>query len=165
MSSSSYYYYVQVFQCIELTVDIVCCTRDSLKGWDCLSFVVAYILVFNQMILQSTMYTTDHILKLCMFCTFQVTSTKQYVGDPISCWCPATFTDPMIEYTNHICWISNTYFVPMQIVPEKHGVYCIPSDQHIVLVWEVGICGRNIQLIRTKQIVGNILNIGNHSPP
>ena len=27
----------------------------------------------------------------------------------------------MIEYTNHMCWIKNTYYVPMEVVPEKHG--------------------------------------------
>ncbi|CAF0966832.1 unnamed protein product [Brachionus calyciflorus] len=39
-------------------------------------------------------------------------STKQYVGDPISCWVPAQFTGSHVEYTNYICWISNTYYLP-----------------------------------------------------
>ncbi|CAF1002177.1 unnamed protein product [Adineta ricciae] len=38
-------------------------------------------------------------------------STKQYVGEPIACFCPAHFTGTHVEYTNNICWISNTYFV------------------------------------------------------
>lgn len=41
-----------------------------------------------------------------------VVSTKQYVGDPISCWVPAQFTGSHVEYTNYICWISNTYYLP-----------------------------------------------------
>ena len=30
----------------------------------------------------------------------------------ISCWVPAQFTGSHVEYTNYICWISNTYFLP-----------------------------------------------------
>ena len=42
-----------------------------------------------------------------------IVSTKQFVGDPISCWCPAHFTESHRTYTNTICWVSNTFYVPM----------------------------------------------------
>ncbi|XP_075266145.1 innexin unc-9-like isoform X2 [Convolutriloba macropyga] len=41
-------------------------------------------------------------------------STKQYVGDPINCWTPAQFNREWVEYTNNICWISNTYYLPFE---------------------------------------------------
>ncbi|ELT87275.1 hypothetical protein CAPTEDRAFT_93311 [Capitella teleta] len=43
-----------------------------------------------------------------------VVTSKQYVGDPIFCWCPAQFTDSHKHYTNMICWVSNTYYVPLE---------------------------------------------------
>ncbi|XP_067934394.1 innexin unc-9-like [Watersipora subatra] len=49
-----------------------------------------------------------------------IISTRQYVGDSISCWAPAEFSHEWIEYTNKICWISNTYYVPMdEAIPNR----------------------------------------------
>lgn len=33
------------------------------------------------------------------------------MGEPIHCWCPAEFKESMVDYTNNVCWISNTYYV------------------------------------------------------
>jgi len=41
-------------------------------------------------------------------------SSKQYVGDPLSCFCPSHFTGAHVEYTNNVCWISNSYYVPLE---------------------------------------------------
>ncbi|OAF69219.1 hypothetical protein A3Q56_03041 [Intoshia linei] len=51
-----------------------------------------------------------------------IVSTKQFVGTPISCWCPAQFTPSHREYTNTICWVSNTYYLPLE--------QTIPSDKY-----------------------------------
>ncbi|KAH3747862.1 innexin unc-9-like [Dreissena polymorpha] len=49
-----------------------------------------------------------------------VVSTKQYVGDAIQCWCPAQFTEAQVHYANQICWVSNTYHIPMEtVIPES----------------------------------------------
>lgn len=49
-----------------------------------------------------------------------VVSTKQYVGEPIHCWCPAQFTEAQVDYTNNVCWISNTYYIPFEESIPKH---------------------------------------------
>ena len=39
-------------------------------------------------------------------------TTRQLAGDPISCWCPAEFPDSQVEFTNQVCWVQNTYYLP-----------------------------------------------------
>ncbi|XP_046585478.1 innexin unc-9-like [Haliotis rubra] len=41
-----------------------------------------------------------------------VVGVTEYVGDPIHCWCPAEFTDSHCNYTEAICWIKDTYYIP-----------------------------------------------------
>ncbi len=43
-----------------------------------------------------------------------VVSTKQYVGDPIHCWVPGHFTNNHDDYAQHICWVSNFYYLPIE---------------------------------------------------
>lgn len=54
-------------------------------------------------------------------------STTQYVGSPIHCWCPATFTGNHQEYTNKLCWVSYTYYLPESVIPGQVGAL----KQHI----------------------------------
>ena len=63
----------------------------------------------------------NHLYTTIVFIIFTiVVSTKQYVGEPIHCWCPAEFTDAMVDYTNNVCWVSNTYFVHFDDDIPKH---------------------------------------------
>jgi hypothetical protein len=43
-----------------------------------------------------------------------IVTTKQFVGSPIHCWCPAQFTDSHREYADAVCWVSNTYYLPIE---------------------------------------------------
>ncbi|XP_050418116.1 innexin unc-9 [Patella vulgata] len=56
----------------------------------------------------------NHIWTVVLLAIFTVVvSSAQYVGDPIHCWCPAQFTGAYVAYAKQICWISNTYYMPM----------------------------------------------------
>jgi len=67
-----------------------------------------------------------------------VVSTKQYVGEPISCWVPAHFTGNHEEYANNYCWIRNTYYlpyeeyIPKENEPEKRSM--VPYYQWIPII-------------------------------
>ncbi|KAL7671886.1 hypothetical protein ACOME3_006788 [Neoechinorhynchus agilis] len=52
-----------------------------------------------------------------------IVSNRQFSGRQIQCWVPAYFTDGYEEYTNHICYISNTYYIePDQPLPKDQDV-------------------------------------------
>jgi len=61
---------------------------------------------------------TDRLTRrhsVCLLILFSlIITTKQYVGEPMFCWCPAHFTDSHKHYANTICWVKNTYLVPFE---------------------------------------------------
>ncbi|XP_029657666.1 innexin unc-9-like [Octopus sinensis] len=66
----------------------------------------------------------NHIYTSMLLILFAVVvTTKQYVGEPIECWCPAQFTGNYIRYTSNICWVKNTYYISMdEMVPETNSL-------------------------------------------
>lgn len=62
-----------------------------------------------------------------LFIFTALVSTTQYVGDPIHCWCPAYFTGNHERFTDKVCWISNTYYLPGDAISGQPGV----MKQHI----------------------------------
>ena len=60
---------------------------------------------------------TIYLLMVCC----AIISSKQYVGEPLSCFCPSHFTGAHVEYTNNICWISNAYYVPIDDLFSLNG--------------------------------------------
>jgi len=51
---------------------------------------------------------------IVLICFAALVSTKQFVGKPMTCWCPAQFTDSHVDYADSICWVSNTYYLPIE---------------------------------------------------
>ncbi|CAF0743610.1 unnamed protein product [Didymodactylos carnosus] len=63
-----------------------------------------------------------------------IVSSVQFVGKPISCWTPASFTDSHISYADFICWISSTYYVSTESeipYPDEHREHSIIFYQYI----------------------------------
>ncbi|CAF1601300.1 unnamed protein product [Adineta ricciae] len=57
----------------------------------------------------------NHRYTVTMILVFAaIITTQQYFGSPITCWVPAQFTNGYEKYANDICWIMNTYYVPME---------------------------------------------------
>ncbi|XP_033728691.1 innexin unc-9-like [Pecten maximus] len=93
-------------------------TGSSMTVFDWLDHVLGTV---GHTIGLKSVYDDDFIDRLSHYYTViiliiftVIVSTNQYVGDPIECWCPADFTENRVEYTNFVCWVSNTYYIPMQ---------------------------------------------------
>ncbi|CAF3221402.1 unnamed protein product [Rotaria socialis] len=57
----------------------------------------------------------NHRYTVTMILVFAaIVTTQQYFGSPITCWVPAQFTGGYEKYANDICWIMNTYYIPME---------------------------------------------------
>ena len=53
-----------------------------------------------------------------------VVSTKQFVGDRISCWIPAHFHGTWGAYAHSYCWTKNTYYLPFdEYIPKDDEHY------------------------------------------
>ena len=77
-----------------------------------------------------------------------IVSSVQFVGKPISCFTPASFTDAHITYADFICWISDTYFVPFDAeIPDgddleaRQGAHAIRFYQYVPFILMLQACG------------------------
>lgn len=77
-----------------------------------------------------------------------IVSSVQFVGKPISCFTPASFTDAHISYADFICWMSDTYFVSIDAEipePEDHearqGSNSIRFYQYVPFILMLQTCG------------------------
>ncbi|CAF1639904.1 unnamed protein product [Rotaria magnacalcarata] len=88
---------------------------------------------------------TDRLSRLYSVLLFSIfvliVSSVQFVGNPISCFTPASFTDAHITYTDFVCWISNTYFISMdKDIPEvnnseqREGTHIIRFYQYVPFI-------------------------------
>ena len=58
-------------------------------------------------------------------------STKQFVGQPINCWCPAQFTKSHRDYADAVCWVSNTYYLPAKdVLAREH----LSTQKHLRMI-------------------------------
>ncbi|KAL3311444.1 hypothetical protein Ciccas_009973 [Cichlidogyrus casuarinus] len=57
-----------------------------------------------------------------MFLFIGLIGIRQYVGKPIQCWVPQSFSRGWEEYAENYCWVANTYFASLnksQLPPEE----------------------------------------------
>ncbi|ELT91918.1 hypothetical protein CAPTEDRAFT_165053 [Capitella teleta] len=63
----------------------------------------------------------SHRYTCILLITFATIVTgKQYAGEPITCWMPKEFSGSHSKYTNNICWVNNTYYLPFsKRIPQR----------------------------------------------
>ncbi|CAF4168835.1 unnamed protein product [Rotaria magnacalcarata] len=77
-----------------------------------------------------------------------IVSSVQFVGKPISCFAPASFSDAHRTYADFICWISDTYFISIDAeIPEpddleaRQGSNAIRFYQYVPFILMLQACG------------------------
>lgn len=77
-----------------------------------------------------------------------IVSSVQFVGKPISCFTPASFTDAHVTYADFICWMSDTYFISLDAeIPEpddteaRQGSRAIRFYQYVPFILMLQACG------------------------
>lgn len=52
-----------------------------------------------------------------------ISTTRLYIDEPISCFCPTEWTNSEIAFAEKMCWTQNTFYVPLKQVSlrEKHS--------------------------------------------
>ncbi|KAK3083312.1 hypothetical protein FSP39_019235 [Pinctada imbricata] len=57
----------------------------------------------------------NHIWTVLLLAIFAVAITSgQFMGNPIECWMPANFPATHVAYAKSLCWVSNTYYIPLE---------------------------------------------------
>lgn len=57
----------------------------------------------------------SHLWSVFLLGVFAVfVTTSQFVGDAIHCWCPAEFSGAWVAYAKTVCWVKNTYYIPLE---------------------------------------------------
>ncbi|CAF4030822.1 unnamed protein product [Rotaria sp. Silwood2] len=65
-----------------------------------------------------------------------IVSSVQFVGKPISCFTPASFTGAHITYTDYVCWISGTYFISFdKDIPEAND-FELRQGSHVIRFYQ-----------------------------
>nr|ABB16292.1 innexin 11 [Hirudo medicinalis]AFC34069.1 INX9B [Hirudo verbana] len=58
---------------------------------------------------------TVYILSLVVI----LSTTRVFIDEPISCYCPTHFTDNQVEYTKKTCWVMNTQYIEAHEAPRN----------------------------------------------
>ena len=116
------------------------------------------------------------VILLLVFVT--VLSSKQYIGEPMSCFCPAHFTGSHVEYTNNICWIGRSFYVPVDTTftwthqQEQHRASTpvpaassttTPEAEESLLDDLQSLSNRYFQLINQHNLQNNNINNNNNN--
>ncbi|ESO08133.1 hypothetical protein HELRODRAFT_98251 [Helobdella robusta] len=85
-----------------------------------------------------------------------MTTTRQYVSEPISCWCPNYFTRDQIDYVNKVCWTTSTYYLSEEIaeIPDEKDIGNMVSYYQWIPLMAVG----QAAMFFMPRIIWNLLN-------
>lgn len=74
----------------------------------------------------------NHLYSVIIFMILaMITTAHHFIGEPIKCWSPTQFPESWTEYANTVCWISNTYFIPMS----ETDISTAPRSKIIYYQW------------------------------